>query len=172
MRALRETRESDGWAASSERAQLLAIYGTADALFEGWTCACGLKPDCCHFGVTGREPYPTAVELAEVRFAVRAAGFALRRPQDVSRGGRRLPGALDERRCPLLSHDGRCRIYASRPFGCRTHFCDRATAPWAARTKPPRDALRELGARIADLSARFAPRDPRPRPLVRALEGT
>lgn len=171
MRALRETRANDRWAGSSERGELLAIYRAADALFEGWACACGLKPDCCHFGLTGREPYPSTVELEEVRFAIRAAGFALGRRGAVAGGTRRLPTAADERRCPLLSRDGRCCIYASRPFGCRTHFCDQATAPFSAPTKQPRDALRQLGGRIADLSARFAPRDPRPRPLVRAIGG-
>jgi hypothetical protein len=64
------------------------------------------------------------------------------------------------RPCPLLSPDGRCRIYASRPFGCRTFFCGQ---------KLPRQAVGSIGRRIADLSARFAPRDPGPRPLVRAL---
>ena len=165
----RGPREKDRWATSSERAELIAIYRAADALFEGWACGCALQadaranaPDCCHFGVTGREPYPSAVELEEVRFGVRAAGITLARPREA----RRLPSALGERRCPLLARDGRCRIYGSRPFGCRTFFCEQAVAP----AKTPREALRELSGRIADLSARFAPRDPRPRPFVRALE--
>ena len=73
------------------------------------------------------------------------------------------------RACPLLSADGRCRVYASRPFGCRTFLCDHAEAPFGARTKLPRDAIQVLSRRLADLSARFAPRDPGPRPLTRAL---
>jgi hypothetical protein len=110
--------------------------------------------------VTGREPYPTAVELEEVRHAVAATGAALAAPprRPVS-ADRKLPLA-DLRSCPLLSADGRCRIYASRPFGCRTFFCGQ---------KLPRQAVGSIGRRIADLSARFAPRDPGPRPLVRAL---
>ncbi len=80
--------------------------------------------------------------------------------------------ARDERRpCPLLSDSGRCRIYASRPLGCRTFFCQGAEAPFGARTKSPRDAASALGRRIADLSARFAPLDPLPRPLTRSLAG-
>jgi hypothetical protein len=160
------------------RAELLGLYAEADAVLNGWTCACTAAPapggvaetPCCHFGVTGREPYPTAVELEEVRHAVRAAGLTVASPP--SPPSRRLPMARDERRpCPLLSDSGRCRIYASRPLGCRTFFCQGAEAPFGARTKSPRDAASALGRRIADLSARFAPLDPLPRPLTRSLAG-
>jgi hypothetical protein len=159
----------DAWKLSPLRAQLLALYAETDALLEGWGCACtragvGNEPEaqCCHFAVTGREPYPTAVELEEVMHGVRAAG-------EPSKNKRALPLA-ELRACPLLSRDGRCRIYGSRPFGCRTFFCDHAEAPFGARVRFPRDAVNALGRRIADLSARFAPRDPGPRPLVKALE--
>ncbi len=162
-------RGPSGWARSPDRRELLALYAEADALLEGWSCGCsragvGGAPEarCCHFAVTGREPYPTAVELEEIQHAVRAAGAAPRDP-------RRLP-LTELRACPLLGADGRCRIYASRPFGCRTFFCDRAEAPFGGRTRLPRAAINELGRRIAGLSARFAPRDPLPRPLVRALQ--
>ena len=83
---------------------------------------------------------------------------------------KRLP-MVELRACPLLSEDGRCRVYASRPFGCRTFFCDDAEAPLGAKKKLPRDAINAVGRHIADLSARFAPRDPGPRPLVKALGG-
>jgi hypothetical protein len=162
------------WSRSPERAALRAIYAETDALLGGWTCACShagvegsTEPPCCHFAVTGREPYPTAVELEEVRHAVRAAGAP-------ARDARSLP-ILDLRPCPLLSRDGRCRIYAARPFGCRTFFCDHAEGPTGARRarrRFPRDEVNALGRRIADLSARFAPRDPGPRPLVKALAAT
>ena len=145
----------------------MALYAEVDRLLEGWSCACsragvGGEPEaqCCHFAVTGREPYPTAVELEEVRHAMRSRAVAAKDP-------RRLPMA-ELRACPLLSTDGRCRIYESRPFGCRTFFCDHAEGP-AGERKLPRDAVNELGRRVADVSARFAPRDPRPRPLVKAL---
>ena len=161
---------SPSWSGSPERASLLSLYAQVDALLEGWSCACsrsgvGGEPEaqCCHFAVTGREPYPTAVELEEVRHAMRTAGISPRDP-------RRLPMA-ELRACPLLSADGRCRVYASRPFGCRTFFCDHAEAPMGARRRLPRDQVNELGRRVADLSAKFAPRDPLPRPLVRALVG-
>ena len=35
----------------------------------------------------------------------------------------------EERRCTLLSDEGKCLVYASRPFGCRTFFCERARGP-------------------------------------------
>jgi uncharacterized protein len=164
------------WAQSAERAELLALYREADALTCGWGCACTTgseverrAPRCCHFGVTGREPYPTAVEMAEVRHAVRSAGLKL--DHGLARG--RLPvlqhGSPDARPCPLLASDGRCRIYPSRPFGCRTFFCQDAEGPDGPRSRPARDAASAIGRRIADLAARFDPRDPRPRPLTRAL---
>ena len=173
------------WHRSPERAELLALYAEADALVLGWTCACSAeaKPGevpqvrCCQFAVTGREPYPTTVELAEVRHAMRTAGIDLSSP----RSARRLPMA-GLRPCPLLSENGRCRIYASRPLGCRTFFCQDAqlSVPFAGsqsspeaprgRVRPPREEANAIGRRIADLSARFAPRDPHPRALTKALD--
>jgi hypothetical protein len=149
------------WSSSPLRARLTALYAEVDALVDGMSCACsaggvGTTADaqCCHFGVTGREPYPTAVELEEVRHALRSAPPARHHPK-------RLPLA-ELRACPLLSEGGRCTVYASRPFGCRTFFCDQ---------KLPRAQVNAVGRRIADLSAEFAPRDPGPRPLVKALGG-
>ena len=156
------------WHRSPQRAELQALYAEVDALVDGWTCACsragvGASPEaqCCHFAVTGREPYPTAVEVEEVRHAMQSAPQARRDP-------RSLPLA-ELRACPLLSSDGRCRIYASRPFGCRTFFCEHAEGPAGPRQKLPREAIAALGRRVADLSARFDPRDPGPRSLVKAL---
>jgi hypothetical protein len=153
------------WSHSPERAELLALYAEADRLLEGWTCSCssgpGKVPDCCDVAVIGREPFPTAVEVEEIRHAMRAVAVTPRDP-------RRLP-MLDSRPCPLLSRGGRCRIYASRPLGCRTFFCNDASAPSGPRGALPRAALNAIGRRIADLSARLDPRDPRPRSLVGAL---
>lgn len=144
------------------RSELRALYAETDALLEGHSCE--LSKDCCHFGVTGREPQPTPAELALVFEALRARGVTLATSKPV-RGRTHLPVA-DARRCPILGQDDRCRIYESRPFGCRTFFCDRRTGP----AKMPRKEIVALGRRIADLSARAFPRDPLPRPLVRALE--
>ncbi len=163
------------------RAELRAIYAEVDALLAPFTCDASTA--CCRFGVTGREPYPTAVELAELLDAVAARGIAVRRAPASARppkNKRRLPlasaaAAEDERRCPLLDDDGSkpmesdppagCRVYASRPFGCRTFFCDRVSGPG----KLPRGPVQELSRRLAALSARAFPADPHARPLERAL---
>jgi uncharacterized protein len=137
---------------------LAKIYAEVDALLAPFEC--DGTAECCTFSNTGREPYPTAIELAEVDRAIAARGG----PRSIKK--RRLP--LVERRCPLLSDEGKCTIYASRPFGCRTFFCDRVRGPG----KLPRDELRALSARIADLSAKAFPRDPGPRPLSNHLSKT
>jgi Fe-S-cluster containining protein len=138
------------------RRELLALYSEVDALLAPYSCEG--TTECCQFGVTGREPYPTAIELAEVHRAIAAIGGALKK--------RGLPIADETRRCPLLTDEGKCRIYEARPFGCRTFFCERVVGP---TRKLPRDEIQRLARRIADLSARFAPRDPGARPLTRAL---
>jgi hypothetical protein len=164
------------WKDDPARRALFSLYADADALVADATCACtpgsetataeppgpgdrAERVPCCHFGVTGREPYPTAVELAEVEYALGMRGQ--RKKQT-----RRLPLVDETRSCPLLSEDGRCTIYASRPLGCRTFFCDRGDGP----PRRARQPLLEIARRVADLSARAFPRDPRPRPLTGALK--
>jgi hypothetical protein len=148
-----------------ELSELHDIYARVDALTAGYGCE--TSGDCCRFGVTGREPYPTAIELFELERAVRARGGLSRR-----RALPLAPAVRDERRCPLLSNDGRCSVYASRPFGCRTFFCHRAHGPAGESPREiSREAISELGRMVLDLSARFSPRDPGPRPLSRALSG-
>jgi Fe-S-cluster containining protein len=134
------------------RRALRKLYDETDALLAHLSC--DSSSACCRFGVTGREPYPTAVELAELDLAMRSAPPAR---------ARRLTLA-SERRCPLLGDDGRCRVYASRPFGCRTFYCERATGG-----KVPRPEIQRISREIADLSARFQPADPGPRALTKAL---
>jgi uncharacterized protein len=147
------------------REELLSLYAVADALVAGATCACTDAVDasgafCCHFANIGREPYVTALELDVVARAVAARGGA---PQ---RSRKRLPLADDLRTCALLSREGRCTIYASRPLGCRTFFCEGHGPPKRAAT---RKGLLEISRRIADLSARAFPRSGGSRPLSRAL---
>lgn len=135
----------------------MALYAEVDALLSPITC--DQTTECCRFGITGREPYPTPIEFAEMQRAMQAAG-GIQSPK------RRLPMRTDdgEGRCPLLTQEGRCRIYASRPFGCRTHFCHRVEA------KLPRREIQRWSRAILDLSEAFAPQDPRPRPLRSWLE--
>lgn len=156
--------------------ELRALYAKIDGALEGW--GCDASTDCCRFGVTGREPYPTAVEVAELDRAVRARGGLPKRrslplvsPHAGGARRSRQAGADDgdERRCALLGDDGRCLVYASRPFGCRTFFCERARGPVGERADSglPRETISEVARDIAALSARFAPADPGPRPLSR-----
>ena len=161
--------------------ELRALYAKVDGALEGW--GCDASTDCCRFGVTGREPYPTAVEVAELDRAVKARGGLPKRrslplASPHARGARRSRqadadddrrGGEDERRCALLGDDGRCLVYASRPFGCRTFFCERARGPVGERADSglPRETITEVARDIAALSARFAPADPGPRPLSR-----
>lgn len=146
---------------SSHLDELRGIYAQVDALLDGFTCAA--SADCCHFARTGREPYPSAVELAELERGIAARGGIPKRKK------KHLP-KLDERRCVLLGEDDRCTVYASRPFGCRTFFCERGHGPAGEAAPSPRDpALVRLGREIADLSARFAPADPGPRPLSKVM---
>jgi Fe-S-cluster containining protein len=158
---------SAAWVNHPARVELRRLFDEADALVSGATCTCAAAARaedarCCQFGVTGREPYLTPTELCEVRHAQRALGTP---PRPAPRRGR-LPLATGA--CPLLSPEGRCTIYASRPFGCRTFFCQGHEPPRRAHA---REAIQEIGRRIADLAARYFPRDPLPRPLTRALSG-
>jgi len=152
------------WKDDPLRAALRAVYDEVDTLLAPFSCEG--TAECCDSAITGREPLPTAIELEEVALGVQQAGLARSagpgsgRPRNANK--RHLPVAG---RCPLLSADDRCRVYASRPFGCRTFFCHRAEGPG----KLPRAELLRLGREVAALSARFAPVDPHPRPLARAL---
>ena len=155
------------------RTELLALYAEAEVLLTG--IVCDASTDCCRFGVTGREPYPTAIERAELARGMQAGGVKVTAPAKTSRRsgssgqGTRLRLAEDERTCPLLDDAGRCRVYQARPFGCRTFFCERGRDPSGDPALLPRRELQALGRRIADLSARFDPRDPGPAPLTRVL---
>jgi Fe-S-cluster containining protein len=150
------------------RRELLALYAEAEALLTGVTC--DASTDCCRFGVTGREPYPTAIERAELTRGMQAGGVRLNptgtRPRTSPRTRLQVS---DERRCPLLDDAGRCRVYQARPFGCRTFFCERGRDASGDPAVLPRRELQALGRRVADLSARFDPRDPGPAPLSRSL---
>ena len=144
------------WKRAPARTELLALYKETDALMAPFSCPA--STDCCRFAVTGREPYPHAVEMAEVLDAARAVAAPKKTKLAVIESDR-------ERRCTFLSDRGRCVVYASRPFGCRTYFCEKIEGG-----KLPRDAIQSIARRIADLSARAFPRDPGPRALTRALE--
>ena len=75
---------------------------------------CIARTQCCQFRLTGLTPELTKGEALLAAKAFRATGR------------KELPEREDGA-CPLLQPDtGRCLIYADRPFGCRTHFCEAA----------------------------------------------
>jgi Fe-S-cluster containining protein len=139
-------------------AELSALYAEVDAVQAD--AVCPASTECCRFGVTGREPYVTSIELAALERATARRGGPL------SERRRALPLAgsgATERTCALLDRDGRCSVYESRPFGCRTYFCERASG-----SRLSRDELRDFVRRLAELAARHAPDGDRTRPLTRA----
>ena len=140
------------------------VYRDADASYQGWSCPA--STECCRFGITGREPYVTSIELAAVRRSVAALGG----PKAWKRATRSLPlvGQDDrERPCPLLTAEGRCAIYAHRPLGCRTFYCDRASKGDGAAVR--HKEVTALVRRVQAIAARHEPGGDQGRPLTRAL---
>lgn len=159
-------------------AELFAIYADAEALLADWTCPA--STECCRFGLTGREPYVTSIELAAMKRELARIGGArafrhaepLAPPQPQNKK-RRLAMAADERTCPLLNHEGRCSVYAARPLGCRTFFCERATSPSRARSTRgralPQKELNELVQRVRGVASKHMTGGDLGRALTRAL---
>jgi Fe-S-cluster containining protein len=120
-------------------AELFAIYEDAGALLADWSCPA--STECCRFGLTGREPYVTSIEVLAIEKELAriggarafrgaeplAASVASGKSEGVDKK-RRLAMATDERTCPMLNHEGKCGVYAARPLGCRTFFCERASS--------------------------------------------
>jgi uncharacterized protein len=139
---------------------LMRLYDRADALYSDWSCEG--TTECCRFGITGRQPYVTSIELSLLRQALARRGGALaprRRALPITRD------ADSERMCPLLDRDGRCTVYAARPLGCRTYYCERARRG----VGPSRDDLRELVRELQDLAARHEMGGELARPLTRVI---
>ncbi|HKP61608.1 MAG TPA: YkgJ family cysteine cluster protein [Polyangiales bacterium] len=142
-------------------AELVALYERVDALYADWSCPG--STECCRFGITGRQPYVTAIELSLLRHALAGRGGPLsprRRALPLQ------PRGPDERTCPLLDRSGRCAVYAARPLGCRTFYCERAQRG----VGPAREELRELVRELQDLAARHQLGGELARPLTHALE--
>ncbi len=140
-------------------AELMRIYGDADAAYAGHNCPG--STECCRFNITGRQPYVTTIEVAALRAAIAARGGPLRPRRQA------LPLAPrgDEGTCALLTRDAKCVVYASRPLGCRTFWCGRASSDGAV----PQRRLNELVRSVRELAERHAPGATQGRPLCRAL---
>lgn len=113
----------------------MQLYREADTLHPGRTCPA--STECCRFGITGREPYVTSIEVRAIERAVAARGGPLsprRSALPMTRDGAR------ERVCGLLDAHGKCSVYESRPFGCRTYFCERATVAGSSSRSAEKDS--------------------------------
>jgi Fe-S-cluster containining protein len=126
-------------------AEVRAIYREVDARPAERNCT--RLTECCQFRLTGRTPMLTRGEALLAAQAVRAAG---RKTLPESREGA----------CPLLREDGRCLIYADRPFGCRTHFCTAAGGPYA------RGEVLDLIRRLEAMDVRLGGSGPRALPAA------
>jgi uncharacterized protein len=105
--------------------------------------ACTARTECCQFQLTGQTPYLTKGEAL-----VAAKGFR-------ATGRKELPESTDGA-CPMLKREtGRCMIYADRPFGCRTHFCEAAGGPY------PRKQVLDLIRRLEEVDRRLKGDGPR-----------
>lgn len=140
--------------------ELEALYERAAQLYAG--ASCDLSTECCRFGITGREPQVTSIELSLVRRALAARGGGLPKKRALPLAGSRV---RDERTCPMLDPQGRCSIYAARPLGCRTFFCERADVPAA----PSRKALKDLVRDLQELASRHSPQGDKARAFTAAL---
>ena len=105
--------------------------------------ACQARTECCQFQLTGLTPYLTKGEAL-----VAAKGFR-------ATGRKELPEA-DDGACPMLKREtGKCMIYADRPFGCRTHFCEAAGGAY------PRKQVLDLIRRLEEVDQRLKGDGPR-----------
>jgi uncharacterized protein len=105
--------------------------------------SCLARTECCQFHLTGLTPHLTKGEAL-----VAAKGFR-------ATGRKELPESSDGA-CPFLKREtGRCLIYADRPFGCRTHFCEAAGGPF------PRKQILDLIRRLEEVDRRLGGDGPR-----------
>jgi len=122
-------------------AEVRAVY--AELAKRAVTRDCVARTECCRFQLTGLTPHLTKGEAL-----VAAKGFR-------ATGRREMPEPGDGA-CPFLKREtGRCLIYADRPFGCRTHFCDAAGGPYA------RKEVVDLIRRLEDIDRRLGGDGPR-----------
>lgn len=118
------------------------IVNEVKAIYQEWSGrelerSCIGRSTCCQFTLTGKTPYITKGEAILAAKGWRAAG--------------RKTIAIDAPSCPFLLQ-GKCQIYDSRPFACRTHFCDAAGGP------APRAMVRDLIQRLEEIDQRLGGR--------------
>ena len=95
--------------------EVRSVY--ADLSRQPLTRNCLRRTECCQFRLTGKVPQLTRGEALLAAHAFRATG-------------RKFLPLPPDGACPMLRNDThKCLIYESRPFGCRTHFCQAAGGP-------------------------------------------
>lgn len=125
-----------------------ALYRQADAAWSGFRCPG--SAECCQLAERGRQPWLWGVEWDALRRAVPA-----------------LPPPRADGGCPFLDAEGRrCTVYATRPLGCRTYFCHRATGP----AREPAEEMDLLQRRLEVIARSIRPDEPGPRPLTAWIE--
>lgn len=150
------TQGEAGWLA-----ELDVLYARVDALYADWSCP--TSTECCRFGIHGRQPYVTSIEASAIRHALARRGGL---PAEHKRALPILLSEEQERVCPLLNKQQRCSVYAQRPLGCRTFYCNKATRG----SGPDSDGLHELTRELQELAARHRMGGAEARPLLRVLE--
>ncbi|MFL5319168.1 MAG: YkgJ family cysteine cluster protein [Myxococcaceae bacterium] len=134
--------------ARAARLETLAVFRKADEAYKPYSCPA--SGECCQLQKTNREPWLYPSEWQVLRDAVDAL------PETRADGG-----------CPFLDAEGkRCTVYASRPFGCRTFFCERIRGP----KRQPAAEVDALIRRLDSLN-REAFEDADPKPLREWIRG-
>lgn len=131
--------------------EIRAVY--AELATRHVTRNCVARTECCQFQLTGLTPQLTKGEALVAAKGFRATG---RKELPESDDGSSRQSGATTGACPLLKRDtGKCMIYADRPFGCRTHFCDAAGGPYA------RKEVLDLIRRLEDVDRRLGGDGPR-----------
>ncbi|WP_163865186.1 YkgJ family cysteine cluster protein [Myxococcus eversor] len=140
-----EDAPATGGTREKERAlkEVRAIYRQADTAYVPFSCPA--SGECCQLARTGRQPW---LWLPEWELLTK---------------GRPLPPAREDGGCPYLDAAGkRCTVYADRPFGCRTFFCERIRGP----ARQPAETVGALLERLERVSQSRDATLKAPRPLL------
>jgi len=131
----------------AERTAARALESLHRQVDEAWSgFRCPGTAECCQLSQRGRQPWLWGVEWDALRRAVPA-----------------LPAPRADGGCPFLDAEGRrCTVYASRPLGCRSYFCHRATGP----AHEPTETMDRLHRRLEAIARSLRPDELGPRPLL------